>query len=175
MNNPISVPSGKEKRYTITPELPEGLLINETSGEIYGKPLVKEMSLKEYIVSCYVEYDDLDDPYIYKSVVSIGITSIYIIDFILSKNIIDYVLPSRFFILNRKTSQLIEGDVIIFNFGENFDLEIVNIDGYIDHYEVYEGLPDIIKCNTSNNSLRIYGLGNEYIHDVVYIYLYFLY
>lgn len=79
---PITFPLAKIKRFSTHNKLPEGLYINETSGEIYGTPLVKEMSLTEYSIKCFVVSDV---SYVYLTTIKIGITSIYCLYYYLNR------------------------------------------------------------------------------------------
>lgn len=56
-----------------------------------------------------------------------------------------------------------------------FDIEIITRDGYVDHYVVFEEeISNMIHYDNSNNSLRIFGHGSEFIDgSVKYIYYYY--
>lgn len=58
-----------------------------------------------------------------------------------------------------------------------FDIEIITRDGYVDHYVVFEEeISNMIHYDNSNNSLRIFGHGSEFIDgSVKYIFLLLLF
>lgn len=149
--NRILNPPDNIKMISITPNLPDGLKINSTTGEIAGVPLIENMDITKYTITIETENS--------KYVTNIEI------------RLKNYIIPGGFYIHDLLTGKDYDDDKEEkppkFKHGAKVDFEIYNKKGIVTEYKVYNQVPGLT-ANTSNGHLRMTGVTSSTYNLIEY-------